>query len=144
MFYENSSSIITQTLLKHPDFFILSRFVNSTFVVCADTLFSGLWSASREIQLFKIIHLKWHLKSFQNNIFEYLNICGLVLTDGGVTAADTGSQPSLSPLRCKHSSDLFDNICVGEAEEEGHCHPLGGGGQRGHYLGRTIIRKQAL
>ena len=59
------------------------------------------------------------MNSLSKFYFEHLNICGLILTDGGVTAADTWSQPSLSPLRCKHSSDLFDNICVGEAEEEG-------------------------
>ena len=81
------------------------------------------------------------MNSLSKFYFEHLNICGLILTDGGVTAADTGSQPSLSPLRCKHSSDLFDNICVGEAEEEGHRHPLGRGGQRGHYLSRKIIRR---
>ena len=51
------------------------------------------------------------------------------MTDSGVVTADTGPQPSLSSFRCKHSFDLFENIRVGKAEEEGHRHSLGGGGQ---------------
>ena len=60
------------------------------------------------------------------------------MTDSGVVTADTGPQPSLSSFRCKHSFDLFENIRVGKAEEEGHRHSLGGGCYRRHYLVRNI------
>ena len=82
----------------------------------------------------------WFLLSLYlvNTSLPNLNICGY--TGISVSAADAGSQPSLmSSLRWKQSSDLSEDIRVGETEEEGHRHSLGGGCKRGHDLCRKIL-----